>query len=114
MEVRFKPVDVPRTVECSVNIAKKATKVSACGAGHSHAGLASRLGDLLPGENVFAYLGDVHAVCQPERAHAVASVAPVVWQEHAGIEVHLGRAFGMRLAKNWPASMRCKDRAGPT
>ena len=51
--------------------------------------LVAAAATLLPGETVFAYLDDVYAVCQPERVHAVANVARVALQEHAGIEVHL-------------------------
>ena len=65
-----------------------------------------------PGRTLFAYLDNVHAVCQPERVHVVAGVARVVLQEHAGIEVHLGS--GTRVEKTRPAPVRFKGRAGLT
>ena len=75
-----------------------------------HPALQAASATLLPGETVFAYLDDVHAVCQPERVHAAAGVARVVLQEHAGIEVHLGKT----RVKDRPAPVRFKGRAGLT
>ena len=50
-----------------------------------------------------AYLDEVYAMCQPERVHAVAGVARVVLQEHAGIEVHLGKTRIWNAAGEEPA-----------
>ena len=65
---------------------------------------------LLPRETMFAYLDDVYAVCQPKRVRAVAGVARVVLQEHAGIEVHLDAD----LERGWRRTGRhqCASRAG--
>ena len=67
---------------------------------------------LLPGETVFAYLDDVYAVCQPERVHAVANVARVALQEHAGIEVHLGKTRVWNAAGEEPAGVHALQGPG--
>ena len=68
-----------------------------------HPALQAASATLLPGETVFAYLDDAYAVCPPERVRAVAGVARVVLQEHAGIEVHLGKTRIWNAAGEEPA-----------
>ena len=77
-----------------------------------HPALVAAAATLLPGETVFAYLDDVYAVCQPERVHAVANVARVALQEHAGIEVHLGKTRVWNAAGGEPAGVHALQGPG--
>ena len=77
-----------------------------------HPALVAAAATLLPGETVFAYLDDVYAVCQPERVHAVANVARVALQEHAGIEVHLGKTCVWNAAGEEPAGVHALQGPG--
>ena len=77
-----------------------------------HPALQAASATLLPGETVFAYLDDVYAVCPPERVCAVAGVARVVLQEHAGIEVHLGKTRIWNAAGEEPAGTRALQGPG--
>ena len=46
---------------------------------------------LLPGEHLFAYLDDVYAVCEPDRARAIFDELSTALQRECGIGINLGK-----------------------
>ena len=56
-----------------------------------HPALQEVQGSLLPGEHLFAFLDDVYAVCEPDRARPIFDALAECLQRHCGIGINLGK-----------------------